>query len=96
MDDWNFGKNILNNYHYSYRFPLGQVEIFLEIKDSHIENFKISGDFLNVLPIEDFESKFHVISYQPESIKSIINTPNFPLYIGGTRPNQLLYCFFAN
>ncbi|WP_374049810.1 lipoate--protein ligase [Neobacillus sp. PS3-34] len=55
--DWNYGKSPKFNLQHSHRFPVGQIDVRLEVNRGTIENCKIYGDFFGVGDVSDIESK---------------------------------------
>ena len=55
--DWNYGKSPKFNLQASHRFPVGSIDIRLEVNKGNIENCKIYGDFFGVGDVAEIETK---------------------------------------
>ena len=55
--DWNYGKSPKFNLQASRRFPVGSIDIRLEVNKGNIENCKIYGDFFGVGDVAELETK---------------------------------------
>jgi len=66
--EWNYGKSPKFNLQNSHRFPVGSVDIRLEVNRGIIENCKIYGDFFGVGEVADIERKLTGTRYEKEAI----------------------------
>jgi lipoate-protein ligase A len=64
--DWNYGKSPKFNYQHSHRFPVGQIDVRLEVHKGIIENCKIYGDFFGVEDVEEIEAALAGARYGKE------------------------------
>lgn len=51
-DDWTFGRNPLSRLSHSHRFPIGTVELFMEIRKGKITACHFEGDFLTAFDLQ--------------------------------------------
>lgn len=80
--DWNYGKSPKFNLQHSHRFPVGQIDIRLEVAKGRIENCKIYGDFFGVGDVSDIENKLEGIRYEKAEIEKVLKDVEIKHYFG--------------
>jgi len=80
--DWNYGKSPKFNYMNSKRFPVGSIEVRLEVAKGTIESAKIYGDFFGIGDVEEIEKKLENIRYDKESIAKALEDLDAKHYFG--------------
>lgn len=80
--DWNYGKSPKFNLQHSHRFPVGQIDIRLEVNKGEIENCKIYGDFFGVGDVSEIENLLIGQKYEKASIEDALNEINIQHYFG--------------
>ncbi|WP_299740052.1 lipoate--protein ligase [uncultured Rossellomorea sp.] len=66
--DWNYGKSPKFNLQHSHRFPVGSIDVRLEVNKGKIDNCKIFGDFFGVGNVDDIEEKLTGTRYERKDI----------------------------
>lgn len=80
--DWNYGKSPKFNFQHSHRFPVGQIDVRLEVNKGEIENCKIYGDFFGVGDVSEIENLLIGQKYEKASIENALSEINIPHYFG--------------
>ncbi|PLR83763.1 lipoate--protein ligase [Bacillus canaveralius] len=80
--DWNYGKSPKFNLQHSHRFPVGQIDVRLEVNKGGIENCKIYGDFFGVGDVSEIEDKLTGIKYGKSDIEAALEGVNIQHYFG--------------
>ncbi len=80
--DWNYGKSPKFNYQHSHRFPVGQIDIRLEVQKGVIENCKIYGDFFGVGDVEEVEALLIGTRYEKEGLERALENIDIKKYFG--------------
>ena len=80
--EWNYGGSPSFNYNNYRRFPVGAVEVRLEIKNGIIEGCKIYGDFFGTQDIRSLEHKLIGLKYDQETLTSQLEYINIREYFG--------------
>lgn len=80
--DWNYGRSPKFNYQNSHRFPIGQIDVRLEVNKGVIENCKIFGDFFGVGDVSDIEQKLVGVRYEKGEINRAVETIDIKHYFG--------------
>ncbi|MFE4703712.1 lipoate--protein ligase [Peribacillus simplex] len=88
--EWNYGKSPKFNLQNSHRFPVGSVDIRLEVNRGIIENCKIYGDFFGVGEIEDIEQKLTGTRYEKEAISRVLDEIDVRHYFGNVTKEEIL------
>jgi lipoate-protein ligase A len=88
--EWNYGKSPKFNLQNSHRFPVGSVDIRLEVNRGIIENCKIYGDFFGVGEVADIERKLTGIRYEKEAISRVLDEIDVRHYFGNVTKEEIL------
>ncbi len=87
---WNYGKSPKFNLQNSHRFPVGSVDIRLEVNRGIIENCKIYGDFFGVGEVADIERKLTGSRYEKEAISRVLDEIDVRHYFGNVTKEEIL------
>ena len=80
--DWNYGKSPKFNLQHSHRFPVGSIDVRLEVNKGIIENCKIYGDFFGVGDVNEIEKKLNGIRYDRREIEQALSDVDTKHYFG--------------
>ncbi|MCY8512056.1 lipoate--protein ligase LplJ [Bacillus atrophaeus] len=80
--DWNFGKSPKFNLQHSKRFPIGSIDLRLEVKKGIIEDCSIFGDFFGVGDITDIENALIGKQYERKAIADALEGFDMKHYFG--------------
>jgi lipoate---protein ligase len=92
--DWNYGKSPKFNLQHSHRFPVGGIDVRLEVNRGIIENCKIFGDFFGVGDVSDIEKRLIGIRYEKVEIDRVLEEVDIKHYFGNITKEdfaQLIY-----
>lgn len=92
--DWNFGNAPAFKYNNSERFPGGNLEIYLNVKNGLIQECKISGDFLGLVSLDELETSLKGVKYDAAHVLQMLQGLNLSLYLGSITENDLVHCMF--
>lgn len=88
--DWNYGKSPKFNLQHSHRFPVGQIDIRLDVTKGKIENCKIYGDFFGVGDVSEIEDLLTGVKYEKAEIVKAIESVDVKHYFGNITREELL------
>lgn len=88
--DWNYGKSPKFNLQHSYRFPVGQIDIRLEVDKGTIDNCKIYGDFFGVGDVNEIEDKLIGLRYEKAEIEKALKDVDIKYYFGNITKEDFL------
>lgn len=94
--EWTMGKSPAYTIRNSKRFPGGKLEITLAVRKGLINNLRISGDFLGLLPAEGLESALTDLAYDKEIIARAIERLPLSLHLGNISEEEFLSCLFPD
>ncbi|MBM7694025.1 lipoate-protein ligase A [Peribacillus deserti] len=80
--DWNYGKSPKFNLQRTHRFPVGGIDVRLEVNKGRIEECKIFGDFFGVGDVQDIEEKLIGRRYEKEEIIEALEDISIQHYFG--------------
>lgn len=88
--DWNYGKSPKFNLQNSHRFPVGSIDIRLEVNKGRIESCKIYGDFFGVGEVAEIEELLNGVRYEREAIAEALADLDVTHYFGKVTKDELI------
>lgn len=89
--DWNFGRSPKFNLQHSHRFPVGKIDIRLEVSEGGtIENCKIYGDFFGVGDVEEIAEKLIGLRYERAEIEKALHDVDVKRYFGNVEKEEII------
>jgi len=88
--DWNYGKSPKFNLQRSHRFPVGQIDVRLEVNRGIIENCKIFGDFFGIGDVEDIAMKLQGLRFERQTVESALQNLDFSFYFGNIKKEEFI------
>ena len=92
--DWNYGKSPKFNLQHSHRFPVGQVDVRLEVQKGVVSECKIYGDFFGVEDVRDIEERLSGTVFDKEAFAAALADVEIPRYFGNITKEDFLSLFF--
>ncbi|MFT4414818.1 lipoate--protein ligase [Fredinandcohnia humi] len=92
--DWNYGRSPKFNLQNTHRFPVGQIDVRLEVQKGIIENCKIYGDFFGVGDVGEIENLLVGKRYEKAELDKALENIDIQHYFGKISKEdflQLLY-----
>ncbi|EUJ31299.1 lipoate--protein ligase [Listeria cornellensis] len=88
--DWNYGKSPKFNLERTKRFPVGGIDVRLDVVKSVIADVKIFGDFFGVGDVTEIEDKLRGVNYQREAIEEALKDVEIRHYFGNITKEDFL------
>ncbi|QQZ08275.1 lipoate--protein ligase [Heyndrickxia vini] len=88
--EWNYGKSPKFNLQHTHRFPVGGIDVRLEVNKGIIENCKIYGDFFGVGNVSDIEEKLTGVRYDRSEIEKALTDIEVKHYFGNITKEELI------
>ena len=88
--DWNYGRSPKFNVQHSKRFPVGSIDIRLDVDKGLIEQCKIFGDFFGVGDVSDIETRLIGVKYTKADIKEALADSDLKHYFGAITLEEFL------
>ncbi|MFV0559842.1 MAG: lipoate--protein ligase [Enterococcus sp.] len=88
--EWNYGKSPSFDITRQKRFPIGSVEVHLNVAQGKITDAKVYGDFFGLGEIKDVEDLLIGQRYTREDIDATINQLDIKKYFGAIEPEDLV------
>ena len=92
--DWNYGKSPKFNMQHSHRFPVGGIDVRLQVNKGIIEEVNIFGDFFGVGEVAVIEDSLTGVKYDRQSIGEALNPIDIPTYLGGITKEEFLQLIY--
>ncbi|MFY2157539.1 lipoate--protein ligase [Cytobacillus firmus] len=88
--DWNYGRSPKFDLQHSHRFPVGQIDIRLNVIKGKIEGCKIYGDFFGVGDVSEIENKLTGIRYEKSEIEKALEGVEIKHYFGNVTKEEFV------
>ena len=88
--EWNYGRSPKFNLQHSHRFPVGSIDVRLEVNKGVIENCKIYGDFFGVGEVSEIEDKLIGARYDKNEIEKTLADIDTTHYFGNVAKDEFL------
>ncbi len=88
--DWNYGKSPKFNLQHSHRFPVGQIDVRLDVEKGVIEHCKIYGDFFGVGDVSEIENKLTQVRYEKSELEAALKEVDTTYYFGNVTKEEFI------
>lgn len=88
--EWNYGRSPKFNVQHSERFPVGGIDVRLQVNKGRIEDVHIYGDFFGVGEVAQIEEALTGELYNRESIAAALESIDVEKVLGGITRDQLM------
>ncbi|EGC0089466.1 lipoate--protein ligase [Listeria monocytogenes] len=88
--DWNYGKSPKFDLTRTKRFPVGAVDVRLNVQKGIITDIKIFGDFFGVKNVADIEEKLVNTTYKREALAEALEDIDVKEYFGNITKDEFL------
>ncbi|SFJ05263.1 MULTISPECIES: lipoate--protein ligase [unclassified Bacillus (in: firmicutes)] len=92
--EWNYGKSPKFNLQHSHRFPVGQVDVRLEVQKGVVSECKIYGDFFGIEDVRDIEERLSGKVFDQEAFAAALADVEVLRYFGNITKEDFLSLFF--
>jgi len=80
--DWNYGISPESNVKHSKKFPVGIIDLRMNINEGRIHDIKIYGDFFGVGDVADIENALHDKRYEEAEVREALANLDMKYYFG--------------
>ncbi|MGG0669526.1 lipoate--protein ligase [Lederbergia citrisecunda] len=88
--DWNYGKSPKFNMQHSHRFPVGGIDVRLQVEKGKIDDVNIYGDFFGVGDVSVVEESLKGVQYDRDSITKALDAVDIPTILGGITKEEFI------
>ncbi|MDX1413111.1 MAG: lipoate--protein ligase [Candidatus Promineifilaceae bacterium] len=88
--EWNVGRSPQFNVQKSERFPIGKVDVRIDVKKGHIQGVKIYGDFFGKKDVDALEHLLIGARYDPDALSATLDNVEIEPYFGGLTRSEFL------
>ena len=92
--DWNYGKSPKFNMQHTHRFPVGGIDVHIQVKKGIMEDVSIFGDFFGVGEVAVIEENLKGVQYERQSISEALASIDIPTYLGGITKEEFLQLIY--
>ncbi|WP_144558719.1 lipoate--protein ligase [Shouchella miscanthi] len=88
--DWNYGKSPAFDIQRSKRFPIGTIDLRLNVKKGVISDCKIFGDFFGVADVSGLEEQLIGKRYDANELAQVLDSADLKAYFGSISKEEFL------
>lgn len=88
--DWNYGQSPAFNLKRTQRFPIGSIDVHLDVAQGKIQQAKIYGDFFGLGEIKEVEDALLDVAYEKTALAQVVQTLDLNQYFGAITPEEFL------
>ncbi|MBG9785592.1 lipoate--protein ligase [Shouchella lehensis] len=88
--DWNYGKSPAFDIQRSKRFPIGTIDLRLNVKKGVISDCKIFGDFFGVADVSGLEEQLVGKRYDANELAQVLDSADLKAYFGSISKEEFL------
>lgn len=92
--DWNYGKSPKFNMQHSHRFPVGSIDVRLQVSKGVIKDVAIFGDFFGIGEIEKVQEALRDVTYSKQAIEEALAGVDIPTYLGGITKEEFIQLIY--
>jgi lipoate-protein ligase A len=92
--DWNYGLSPESNVKHTRKFPVGIIDLRMNIKDGRIEDVKIFGDFFGVGDVADIEDMLRGKRYEESEVRTALEGLDVKHYFGNLELEDFIGLIF--
>jgi len=93
--DWNYGRSPKSNVRNSKRFPIGTIDVRMDIADGRIDAVKIFGDFFGAEDVAEIEELLTGIRYDEASVRDALAGIEVTRYFGNLTMDEFIALIMA-
>ncbi len=90
---WNYGENPASNVQRARRFPAGEIDVRLDVRDGHIAGARVFGDFMGREDVSLLEARLVGAAYAREEIASRLTGVSLDDFFGEVPREEVLQLF---
>lgn len=92
--EWNYGKSPKFDIQHSHRFPVGTVDVRLDVAKGVIKNVKIYGDFFGWGEVADIEQKLKGVRYEKAALEAALKDVDTQHYFGNIEKDEFIQLIY--
>ncbi|MCR8642353.1 lipoate--protein ligase [Paenibacillus sp. N1-5-1-14] len=92
--DWNYGRSPKSNIQNMKRFPVGIIDVRMDVVDGRMEEMKIFGDFFGVSDVAEIEDKLRGVRYEESEIREALADVAISSYFGAITLDDFIDLMF--
>jgi lipoate-protein ligase A len=87
---WNYGENPPSNVQRAKRFPVGEIDVRLDVQEGHLAGVRIFGDFMGRKDVGELEARLIGIPYTREAVAGALEGVEISAYFGDVSRDEVI------
>lgn len=92
--EWNFGTSPTYNFRNEKKFPGGNIEVYLNVRNGIMQDVNIYGDFFGTHDVTEIESALRNVKHNENDIRSTLSKFNLTNYFANVEIDDFIKLFF--
>ncbi|WP_442601161.1 lipoate--protein ligase [Paenibacillus sp. KN14-4R] len=92
--DWNYGRSPKSNIQNMKRFPVGIIDVRMDVVEGRMDEIKIYGDFFGVNDVAEIEDKLRGVRYEEMEVREVLADVAIPSYFGAITRDDFVDLMF--
>ncbi len=88
--DWNYGKDPESNIQRAERFPAGEIDIRLNVRQGRIAGVRFFGDYMGRVDVTELERCLAGVAYERSAVSAALGVVKLEDYFGAIGPDEVL------
>lgn len=88
--NWNYGENPPSNIQRSRRFPVGEIDVRIDVQEGRIAAIRIFGDFMGRLDVAALESRLAGVVYERDAVAQALAGVTVSDYFGDVSADEVI------
>jgi len=88
--EWNYGENPPSNVQRAQRFPAGEIDVRLDVRDGRIAGARIFGDFMGRRDVAELEALLVGVRHDRAAVEAALAGATLADYVGDVPPDDVL------
>jgi lipoate-protein ligase A len=88
--EWNYGQNPPSNVQRAQRFPSGEIDVRLDVKENRIEGIRIFGDFNGRSDVAELEARLLGLPFEKGAVAEALRGVELNDYFGEVPREEVL------
>lgn len=87
---WNYGENPPSNVQHAIRYPAGEIDARIDVREGRIESIRLFGDFMGRFDVSELEAKLIRVPFDRQSISAALAGVDVGAYFGDVTMDNVL------
>ena len=88
--EWNYGESPPFNLQRARRFPIGEIDLRVQVEDGYVRSIRFTGDFFSGREVSELERALAGVRYARAELAAVLDAADVPSYFAGLGAGDVL------